>query len=137
MRTHLLETPRTSQHYCIKVFKRGPQCGPHFAEKRQPLRQQMQDFPVWGSGATRQNPFFITSERSESVRYTCYTVRTSYFGVLRRRNKRIPSVICVQYLSSELKYWTMFFLLRYYSNIYTWYIQCIRVDVINKYIFLT
>ena len=28
------ESPRTSQHYCIKGFKRGSKLVPHYAERR-------------------------------------------------------------------------------------------------------
>ena len=39
-------TPRTLQHYQIEGFKGCPELGPHYAEGRQSLGQQIWGFPV-------------------------------------------------------------------------------------------
>ena len=37
----LPEIPRTSNHYDFEGYKEGPQLTPHYAERRQSLRQSM------------------------------------------------------------------------------------------------
>ena len=41
------ETPNTSHHYRIEVFKEGPQLFPHYAERCQFLGQLMLIFLTW------------------------------------------------------------------------------------------
>ena len=120
-----LQLPRVYVMVCVFIVWSPTDCI-HFWEIYKYL---LAGKSIWKEQHLTNMHWYNYERANQRARFKCHTIKKFYFGGLNHRNKRTPSVtLWIPFLLLELKVPNNFYSPRFYSNIFTSCIQCMRVD---------